>query len=381
MTTRAVTVRRPGLPALALVATALVLTGCAAAGDPQRNAALPPGATPRAAAPTAPAPASAEAGAGAGTAASTPAPAAQAKRGSGGHAELAFAGDVHFEGTAAAALAGHVGTAFSVLRGADLAMVNLETAVTDRGNAQPKEFTFRAPAAAFGMLRRAGIDAVTVANNHGMDYGRVGLQDTLAAARRYGMPLLGAGVDAAAAFSPLRREVGGVRVSILAATDVLDDFARTTWVAGDGVPGLASAKDPARLLAAVRAERARADVVVVFLHWGVERTVCPTARQRGLAKQLSAAGADIVVGSHAHVVQPAGSVGHTLVRYGLGNFEFYANGGLGNESGVLTVDVTRAGVAGSTWHPATIHGGAPDVMTGAAAKARLAEEAARFSAC
>jgi len=195
------------------------------------------------------------------------------------------------------------------------------------------------------------------------------------------MPLLGAGVDADAAFSPLRREVGGVRVSILAATDVLDDFAQTTWVAGEGVPGLASAKDPARLLAAVRAERARADVVVVFLHWGVERTVCPTARQRDLAQQLSAAGADIVVGSHAHVVQPAGAVGHTLVRYGLGNFQFYANGGLGNESGVLTVDVTRAGVTDSTWHPATIHSGAPDVMTGAVAKARLAEEAQRFGAC
>jgi poly-gamma-glutamate synthesis protein (capsule biosynthesis protein) len=288
---------------------------------------------------------------------------------------------VHFEGPAGGALAGRVGTAFSVLRGADLAMVNLETAVTDRGTAQPKEFTFRAPAAAFGMLKRSGIDVVTVANNHGMDYGRVGLQDTLASARRYGMPLLGAGTDVDAAFTPLRREVGGVRVSIVAATDVLDDFAQRTWVAGPGVPGLASAKDPARLLAAVRAERARADVVVVFLHWGVERTVCPTGRQRDLAQQLSQAGADIVVGSHAHVVQPAGAVGHTLVRYGLGNFQFYANGGLGSQSGVLTVDVTRAGVDGSTWHPVTIDNGAPDLLTGGAAKARLADEKQRFSAC
>ena len=195
------------------------------------------------------------------------------------------------------------------------------------------------------------------------------------------MPLLGAGQDVDQAFAPLRRDLGGVRVSILAATDVLDDFAQKTWVAGPGTPGLASAKDESRLLAAVRAERGRADVVVVFLHWGVERTVCPTARQRDLARQLSRAGADIVVGSHAHVVQPAGAVGATLVRYGLGNFNFYNSSGLGGESGVLTVAVTRAGVANSAWHPASIRGGVPELLTGAAATARLADEKQRFAAC
>jgi poly-gamma-glutamate capsule biosynthesis protein CapA/YwtB (metallophosphatase superfamily) len=294
---------------------------------------------------------------------------------------LAFAGDVHFEGTAANALSGHVGSAFGVLRAADLAVLNLETAVTTRGNAQPKEFTFRAPAAAFGVLKRAGVDAVTVANNHGMDYGRVGLADTLAAAGRYGMPLLGAGVDATAAWTPLRREIHGVRISVIAATDVLDDFAVTSWVAKPGVSGLASAKDTARLVRAVRAERSQADVVVVFLHWGKETVVCPTARQRDLAQQLSAAGADVVVGSHAHVVQPAGRVGRTVVKYGLGNFQFYTGAGLGAESGVFTMTVSRAGAGSVVWHPATIIGGAPSALSGSSARARLQEEARRFAAC
>jgi poly-gamma-glutamate synthesis protein (capsule biosynthesis protein) len=294
---------------------------------------------------------------------------------------LAFAGDVHFEGSSASALSGHLGSAFDVLRSADLAVLNLETAITDGGNPQPKEFTFRAPARAMTVLRGTGIDAVNLANNHGMDYGRAGLADTLAAARSAGMPLLGAGQDDTAAWTPLRREINGVRISVVAATDVLDDVAVTTWPAGPGTPGLASAKDPARLLAAVRAERETADVVVVFLHWGQERVVCPTARQVQLAGLLADAGADIVVGSHAHVVQPSGSIGKTLVRYGLGNFQFYASGGPGANSGVLTVTVDRGGVTGSEWHPATIVGGAPMLLTGQAAAARAAAERSRFASC
>jgi poly-gamma-glutamate capsule biosynthesis protein CapA/YwtB (metallophosphatase superfamily) len=312
---------------------------------------------------------------------SSSAPAARTPRTGGGTATLAFAGDVHFEGSSAAALSGRIGSAFGMLRGADLSVVNLETAVTDRGTPQPKEFTFRAPASAFGMLERAGVDAVSIANNHGMDYGRVGLTDTLASARAAGMPLLGAGQDDTAAWTPLRREVKGVRVSVFAATDVLDDFAQTSWPAAAGRPGLASAKGATRLLDRVKAERGQADVVVVFLHWGQERIVCPTARQQQLARQLAAAGADVVVGSHAHVVQPVGTVGKTLVHYGMGNFQFYAGGGPGANTGVMTVTVTRAGVTGSTWHPATIVGGVPMLLTGQAAAARTAANKERFASC
>ncbi len=80
---------------------------------------------------------------------------------------------------------------------------------------------------------------------------------------------------------------------------------------------------------------------------------------------LADAGADIVVGSHAHVVQPRGSAGKTLVGYGLGNFQFYASGGPGSNSGVLTVTVNRGGVTGSEWHPATIVERSADAADGA----------------
>jgi Bacterial capsule synthesis protein PGA_cap len=366
-----VTVRRSGFVA---VAALLALTACGSGGAGDARANLPSAASRSSSTTTAPAPA--------GRTTTTTSPAPPARSSSGGSATLAFAGDVHFEGTAGASLnGGSLGSAYKMLRRADLAVVNLETAVTERGTAQPKEFTFRAPAAAFGVLKRAGIDAVTIANNHGMDYGRVGLADTLAAAQRYGMPLVGAGVDDTAAWTPLRRTINGVRVSVIGATDVLDDFAISAWVAKPGVPGLASAKDTDRLVEAVRAERGKADVVAVFLHWGKETMYCPTARQQQLAHDLSQAGADIVVGSHAHVVEPHARVGRTVVDYGLGNFQFYARGGLGSETGVLTVTATRNGAGNATWHQATIAGGAPTALSGSAASAQQAAQSRRFASC
>ncbi|WP_187279922.1 CapA family protein [Quadrisphaera setariae] len=283
-----------------------------------------------------------------------------------GTAVLAFAGDVHFEGTSASTA--DLGSAFDVLADADLAVVNLETAVTAGGRAVDKQFAFRAPLKAMGALEDAGVDAVTLANNHGMDYGASGLDDTLEAGRDAGLPVLGAGDDVDDAFRPLRLEPQGVPVSVIAATDVIDSSVQTAWTATATKPGLASAKDSERLLEDVEGEAQAGRVVVVFLHWGTERVQCPTARQRSLAADLAEAGAAVVVGSHAHVLQPTGEVGSTLVAYGLGNFHFYAKPGntLGTQTGVLTVEVTRDGVQGSRWHPAVIRSGKPELLSEAA---------------
>jgi poly-gamma-glutamate synthesis protein (capsule biosynthesis protein) len=276
---------------------------------------------------------------------------------------------VHFEGASARALTQTWGPAGRVLATADLAVVNLETAVTRRGTPAPKQYTFRAPDSAFNALKSAGVDAVTLANNHGMDYGRQGLEDTLAAAAVHHVPLLGAGRNEHPAVAPLHRTVNGLHIAVLAATDVLDTFAEEDWVAGPGKPGLASSKDPARLIAAVRAESAHADVVVVYLHWGHELTTCPTPRQRQLAELLANAGADLVVGSHAHVPQPGEKLKQAYVQYGLGNFVFYANTPATRRSGVLTVEVGADGVRSSRWRPATINDGLP-MLDPRATKAR-----------
>jgi len=301
----------------------------------------------------------------------------------GGDLTLAFAGDVHFTGRAAALLddpATAVGPIASVLRAADLAMVNLETAVTERGAPEPKEYTFRAPATAFDALVAAGVDVTTMANNHGMDYGRAGLADTLAAAQERDHPVVGVGRDAASAYRAHVAVVRGTRVAVLGLNDVPELDRR--WRPGDSRSGVASARDLERSVAAVRAARDVADVVVVFLHWNQESNPCPSPRARALARTLAEAGADVLVGSHAHVLLGDGWLGSTYVAYGLGNFVWYASSRPRNtETGVLTLTLRGRRVVGVRFTPARISStGRPLPATGADGR-RIAERFAELRSC
>ena len=276
------------------------------------------------------------------------------------------------------------GTAFgpvaALLADADVAMVNLETAVTTRGAPEPKTFHFRAPATAYEAVRAAGVDVVSIANNHTLDYGRTGLADTLAAARAAGVPAVGAGADAAAAYAPWITDVRGTRIAFLATSQV--DELWTSWRATDTGPGIAMARDLARSVAAVRAARARADTVVVYVHWGQEGNACPTDEMRGYAEQLAAAGADIVVGTHAHVLVGDGWLGRTFVQYGLGNFLWWRDDAFSNDTGVLRVTLRAGRVAGTELVPASIsrRTGQPLPVTGADAD-RISRGYARLRRC
>jgi hypothetical protein len=276
---------------------------------------------------------------------------------------VAFGGDVHFEGTIGSRLAADPATTFgpiaAVLRRADLAVVNLETAITERGTPAGKDFTFRAPPSALTALKAAGVDVATMANNHGLDFGPVGLRDSLAAARAARFPVVGIGRDADEAFRAHLTTVKGQRIAVIGATQVLDSSLAAAWTAGDGKPGLASAYQEARLLAAVKAARASADTVIVDLHWGRELVNCPIDRQRALAPKLVAAGADVVVGSHAHILLGGG--------YLRGAFVFYARGGPTAQSGVLLLTLRGRAVTASRWVPAVISNGIPIPLQGPSA--------------
>jgi poly-gamma-glutamate synthesis protein (capsule biosynthesis protein) len=164
-------------------------------------------------------------------------------------------------------------------------------------------------------------------------------------------------------------------VAVIGATQVLDGNLIAAWTATATHPGLASAKRVDRLVAEVRRVRATSDVVVVFLHWGVETTTCPSAAQRDLARTLAAAGADIIVGGHAHRVQGGGYLGRAFVDYGLGNFGFPATSAEAAKTGVLTVTVeggpgggTRTGrVLSYRWDPGLIRDASPYPLIGPAA--------------
>jgi hypothetical protein len=298
---------------------------------------------------------------------------------------LAFGGDVHFEGRLAALLAPDGLAALQpVLGAADVAVVNLETAITARGVEQPKIYHFRTTPAALVTLQRAGVDAVSLANNHAVDYGADGLADTLGAQASSPIPMIGIGADATRAFAPAVFDVRGTRVAVIASSQI-NDYTVHTYPATDTTPGIAGNLDNARLLTAVRSARTAYDVVVVFLHWGSDYTSCPDGAQTTTAAALASAGADVVVGGHAHRVQGAGWLGRTYVDYGLGNFVWLnTRGAVDAVSGVLTVNIdpvrARAQkgtgpsvVTGATWTPLLIGSdGVPRAPDAAAAASQQA---------
>ncbi|MBW3657065.1 MAG: CapA family protein [Actinobacteria bacterium] len=290
---------------------------------------------------------------------------------------IAFAGDVHGEQQIAAALA--EGTALldevtPVLSAADLAIVNLETPVGSAGAPSDKTYSFRAPPALLPALAAAGVDVVSLANNHALDRGVAGMRETLALADATGLVGVGAGEDVATAYAPAVFELGGMRIAVVGLSRVLPV---PGWAASAGTPGLASAYDVPRAVDAVRAARAVADHVVVVVHWGTERLLCPDESQVELAGALHGAGARVVVGAHPHRIQGiARPRPDQLTAFSLGNFLWYAAGGESGRTGVLTVTLDRTGVTDVAVHPFRIGpDGAPRATTeadGAALRRDLA---------
>jgi poly-gamma-glutamate synthesis protein (capsule biosynthesis protein) len=294
---------------------------------------------------------------------------------------LAFAGDVHFTGRTLRLLRDPQ-TAFGpfarVLSAADFAMVNLETAVTSRGKPEPKTYHFRAPPTAYAAIQAAGVDLVSVANNHTLDYGQVGLADTLESARKAGMPVVGAGRNAAEAYRPYLVTVAGIRLAILAFSQV--HALSSTWRATDSRPGIAVAFDTARTTAAVRAAQKQADVVIVFMHWGIEGSSCPSGEMKTFAAKMAAAGADLVVGTHAHVLLADGWKNSTYVHYGLGNFVWYTSSH-STDTGVLRVTINKQGVIKREFLPGVVSATGQPVPATGAAKQRVTRKIAQAEKC
>jgi poly-gamma-glutamate capsule biosynthesis protein CapA/YwtB (metallophosphatase superfamily) len=294
---------------------------------------------------------------------------------------LAFAGDVNFAGRTARLLADPA-TAFgpisSVLGSADLTMVNLETAVTTKGVPQPKTYHFRTTGTAFTAIRAAGIDLVTMANNHVLDYGQVGLAHTLAAAKAARFPYVGIGVNARAAWAPYLTTIKGTRIAIIGVSQVAE--LASSWVATGTRPGEANSINVRRTLAAVRAARKLARVVIVFMHWGTEGQACPDPEQLALAPRLAAAGASIIIGAHAHMLQGSGWLGHTFVAYGMGNFLWWEHS-YSTATGVLRLTLGPGGPLTAAFVPAVVSStGRPVADHGARAR-RAKARYARLRSC
>lgn len=213
------------------------------------------------------------------------------------------------------------------LRASDLVVANLETVL---GGADLGGFTgyptFNSPASILTALREAGVDVLQTANNHSLDRGVVGVQRTLDAVDAAGLLHAGTWRTREARARPwvIATLPGGLDVAFVASTFSTNDIPLPR-----GQAWMVSRTTDGQLEAEVAAARASADLVVVGVHWGTEYQDRPASAEIRLARRLVAAGADIVMGTHPHVLQPAevirvadtlGRPREAVVFYSLGNF-------------------------------------------------------------
>jgi poly-gamma-glutamate capsule biosynthesis protein CapA/YwtB (metallophosphatase superfamily) len=208
-----------------------------------------------------------------------------------------------------------------LLADADITIANIEGTFTERGTQASKFYTFRSPPHHSRGLAEAGIDVVSLGNNHAMDFGAQGLQDTLDALDAAGVLHSGAGANAEAARAPVFMERNGLSLAFLSYNGVSE-----ATFAGPNSYGVASA-DTAAISQDVAGAKASADMVIVSLHAGTEYTDTPTAQQSTLARAAIDAGAVLVLGHHAHVLQGMQEYNGGLIVYGLGNFVFDLDSG------------------------------------------------------
>ncbi|MBQ9149282.1 MAG: CapA family protein [Oscillospiraceae bacterium] len=181
----------------------------------------------------------------------------------------------------------------------EFTMVNLEGTFCDTGNPVQKAHTFRGPTAYVNILTENSVEAVSLANNHSMDYGQKGYDSTVATLETAGIPYVER--DS----STVITTENGLTIGIYGAVYYLLDEAVITE--------------------AIRQLRSQADLVVFAPHWGIEKTYTPTAEQTRLAHAAIDAGADIVYGSHPHALQPMEEYNGGIIYYSLGNFSFGGN--------------------------------------------------------
>jgi hypothetical protein len=258
-----------------------------------------------------------------------------------------------------------------LLEAADIAAGNLETPITTRGTpVEDKQYVFRGSPEAISAIKDAGFDYLSLANNHTLDYGWQGLSDTMDYLDDANLQHAGSGNDDDEAFSPAYIDSNGMTVGFVSVTRVVPE---PSWKADRAHPGVAEAYSPDRAEAAIKEAKQNADIVVVMVHWGVERSDTPVAHQTDLAHRFVDAGADIVVGSHPHVLQGFEAYKGKWIAYSLGNFVFSTTAlSKTSETGVLNAECDKEGTCSLRFNPMFATQSQPAPMEDAAGKALLA---------
>ena len=204
------------------------------------------------------------------------------------------------------------------LKGFDYRFCNLECPISDKGDVHPdKKYVFLGKPEHIELLHSAGINGVSLANNHACDYGKTGLLSTIDNLSKNGIAYAGAGKDKKAAHAPLQITVSNVKIAILAYADIAyeDSFATKD------TPGVARAKIEL-IKEDIKQCKTSNDIIIISIHWGREYSEYPEPKDIKLAHDIIKSGADAIIGHHPHIFQGIEIYNGKPIFYSLGNFIF-----------------------------------------------------------
>lgn len=227
-----------------------------------------------------------------------------------------------------------------LLQSADLAMGNLESLISSRGTAAAgKEITFRAALEVVYGLKNAGIDVLSLANNHAVDYGPEALLESMDILAHNGIAYIGAGANAAAARRPANFTLKGINISFLAYSSRF----HMVQEARPDQPGIAVTQGDT-IVQDIKEAKKWADIVIISFHWGWEYSDHPDQETRDLAHQVVEGGADLIIGHHPHVIQGVEWYQGSLICYSLGNFIFDQRGSRSRQGLILRCQIGKDGI-------------------------------------
>lgn len=209
------------------------------------------------------------------------------------------------------------------MKAVDIMLINNEFTYSKRGKPlSGKQFTFRAKPESVKWLTELGVDVVSLANNHSFDYGEDSFNDTLDTLSKAGIPYVGAGRNYAEAARPVTYLINGYKVSFIAASRA-EDY-RLTPDAEDEKPGVQSTydEDVSQFEAEISEVKENSDIVIVYVHWGIEGSTRLSDNEKRLAREYIDCGATAVIGAHPHILQGMEFYNGAPVVYSLGNFWF-----------------------------------------------------------
>lgn len=276
---------------------------------------------------------------------------------------LAAVGDINLDGPVGRLIKANgpahvVSEAKADLISADLTVGNLECPVSTRGTKLGKTWNFRAAPKSLAALKEAGIDLVTVANNHAYDYGREAFLDTLAHLKKAKIAWVGGGEDRNEAEAVRVVNLKGIKVGFvgLTSTNPSEGWAK------NGRPGVAYS-DFTRVPGIVARAKAQSDVLIVQFHGGTELAHDPNEIQKNVAHASIDAGADLFLGHHPHVLQPVEVYKGKAIAYSLGNFLFVSPSTSTHATVIARAELTKKGVKTLEFVPYDTNWGRPTRST------------------